>query len=44
MYKDQIYPGSFFKQRILPKLNEFLEIYNVQILTVICIHYWSWIS
>ena len=31
--------ASFFKKRILPKLNEFSEIYDVQILTVICIHY-----
>jgi len=33
--------GIFFKKRILPKLNEFPEIYDVQILTVICIYYWS---
>ena len=33
--------GKIFKKlkrRILPKLNEFPEIYDVQILTVICIH------
>ena len=29
------------KKRIFPKFNEFPEIYDVQILTVICIHYWS---
>ena len=30
---------KIFKKRILPELNEFPEIYDVQILTVICIHY-----
>jgi len=39
MFKTLKRTGSFFKKRILPKLNEFSEMYDVQILTVICIHY-----
>ena len=33
--------ASFFKKRKLPKLNEFRKIYDVQILTVLCINHRS---
>ena len=33
--------GSFYKKRKLPKLNEFIDINDVQIFTMICINYRS---
>ena len=38
-YLKSLKTGSFFKKRKLLKLNEFPDIYDVQIITMVCINY-----